>query len=330
MHIKRRRDPIVRARGWLWILAPCAFLSCAYEHRVPPLGQEARLEIGAIGIDPQPFEPDVGFSAANSGKALGALRGAGQAIAFGMQGGAQTADLFGFALFTALGLALAPIAAIREAAITPTTQAMDEAHQMLVSAIQATDWQERLNLAMTKAMTRRETISPLADPARMAVWVEGPWLVVGGHDATPTLTLRVQLANDETCYIDRRWRWNGRAGDFMSIAGDHGRAYVAAETVGMGDLAKAIVADLFTDLQPRIVVYPNKESFARGNPPLMAMQPADYPSMIASWDNLRNDGAPDLSCRAIRALGPPAPISAPAPMRPNEIANYRYRRGRRP
>jgi hypothetical protein len=263
------------------MLAGCA----GYRHDVAPLDPKVRQRIGQVEVELGPVQPLTNFGQPPSGKGKAALAAAGGSVAGGVYAGALTFNPYGLAFFTVLGIAVAPFAAAIGAIVTPSTEDVEAAGHDLAIAIRTTDWASQLKSSVEAAMRRRAEPPAATSTGQLGMWIEGPWLVLDGGSAIPTLTIHGELLVDGGCVVDRNWRWNGRSDDFVDLGENGARAYRAHMTSGVRELGNAIVADLFLATQARSVAYHDREAADRGAPPSMALVPDAHQNEIGSWDN---------------------------------------------
>jgi len=277
------------------LLAGCA----SYQHPVAPLGAEVRSEIGPLVLETataKPVAPVAPPPTRNRGEA--ALKGAGGSVLVGLGAGAYTGDPFGLALLGALGILAAPFVAAGAAATAPVSTDVQQAGAQIRYAITRIQWERAFQDAASAAFARHG--HPVADPppadaSRLKLTVEGPWLVLESYEALPSLTVHGELAKGETCLLDRRWRWNGKAGDFVDLGEDRARQYRTQMENGLGLLAEAVAADILVSGTPRKTDYEDEASAKRGAPPLPVRDPMKFQERVASWDSPEAPGQPRCS-----------------------------------
>jgi hypothetical protein len=299
------------------LLAGCSS-SAMREHPVAPLDADARNAIGPLSVETamvDPVAPAAPPPTRNRGAA--ALKGAGQSVLFGMAGGAQLNDAFGFILFSALGVVAAPFVAAGAAIAAPVSTEVQEADAGIRGAVSNIQWNLALKDAVAKALAnqgRTVADAPTADASRLKLTVEGPWLVVESYTALPTLTVHGELAKRGACLMDRRWRWNGRSDDFVYLGEDRATPYRAQMEEGLAILAEAVVADILVSAEPRKIAYRDEDNAARGGLPLLVTRPMDFQKQVASWDKTDVEAAREPRCGGVEPIDPAlgAPSAAEA------------------
>jgi len=250
-----------------------------------------------------------------SGKGRNAADSA--AIAFlGMTAAGAAGGPYGLAVGAALGLVLAPIAAIGGAihgtdTVQPETW---EANRNILAAITDGHWAEKLRSEVMAKLRDQQRLAAESDMSatRFGLWFEAPWLVIDGDDAIPTLTLHGELVADGACILDRYWRWNGEFDDFEDLGEENAKLYRVQLVHGLPELADGILGDLSGGA--REVAF-SKEA---GKPAMIA-DPGAFENTLGSWDNPAT--ASDLRCvglsHAIPKVRPEAVETLPSEAHPD-------------
>src|SRR5262245_1080990 len=188
---------MARASGiviWLSALSLSACSSSGIRVIPPPADSASLWPMELVIEDP------VGVSSLGelpmSGKGRNAADSA--AIAFlGMTAAGAAGGPYGLAVGAALGLVLAPIAAIGGAihgtdTVQPETW---EANRNILAAITDGHWAEKLRSEVMAKLRDQQRLAAESDMSatRFGLWFEPPWLVIDGDDAIPTLTLHGEL-----------------------------------------------------------------------------------------------------------------------------------------
>jgi len=116
--------------------------------------------------------------------------------------------------------------------------------------------------------------------------LEGPWLVITNKGAIPTVTVHAVLHVGDACALDRRWRWNGGANDYVNLGRNDASPYRDAMGRAIELLASVIAWDLFQSTEPRMVAFRSEKSVLKGEPPLAVIDPLSHMGTIASWDTV--------------------------------------------
>ena len=305
-----RRPPSVKATvAAVGVAAAATLGGCATDVRsVPPLDEAARIHAGPLLITIGPVQPSSNFGPLpKSGSGWGAAGAAGYAV-LGMTAAGASGGPLGLMVGGALGVVLAPFAAIAGAVITPDVVQPETiaANTNLLAAVHGEDWASKLQQALgVKLSSHGKSASSGLYPttaSRLVFWIEGPWLLLDSSDAIPALTIHGELLIAHDCALDRRWRWNGASDDFDDLGEDDAKAYKVQVASGISQLADAIVSDLFGDKDARAVAYKGTEAL-----PLAVTKPDNYQNTIASWDNTAAENAQEPRCGlALGMQGQPA------------------------
>lgn len=277
------------------VLAGCA----SYQYPVAPLSAEVRSGIGPLALETATAEPVAPAAPPPTrDRGAAALKGAGESVLVGLGAGTYMGDPFGLALMAALGIIAAPFVAAGAAATAPVNTDVQQAGAQIRYAITRIQWDRALQDAAAASFARHG--HPVADPppadaSRLKLAIEGPWLVLESHTALPSLTVHGELAKGEACLLDRLWRWNGAAADFVDLGQDRARQYRTQMEKGLGLLAEAVAADILVSATPRPTAFEDEATARKGAQPLAVRDPMEFQEQVASWDNPGNPGRPRCS-----------------------------------
>lgn len=306
------------------LLALHPLMGCAVHSRdVPPLDAATRDRVGKLLVTMGPVQPTGSFGPLPaSGSGVGAAAAAGYTVG-GMTIAGASGGPLGLVVGGALGVLMAPFAAIIGAATTPDEVQPETlaANQHLTTAVRDGNWSQQLQDVVGARLSglgaSATTSMKAAEASHLGLWIEGPWLVLDGGSGIPTLTIHGEMILDEACVLDRRWRWNGDSDDFDDLGEEDAKIYKAQMASGISQLGNAIVSDLFLDRKPRKIAYKNAEAVARGAAPLIVTDPDDHQKQIGSWDKTAAELAQEPRCGMILALQQAVAQDAAEPVRPD-------------
>ncbi len=149
---------------WLMLMLMIGVSGCTITPLRPAIPEEIRMQLRTIGVTSGPTPPSAEFRLPAKGSAAGAGRGAAKGamnmVALGLQGATEVNDGVGAALVLALGLALAPPAAVvgsvYGATVAEPTAKVEEANAVLEQALAELPIQERFR-DRTFETTREQT-----------------------------------------------------------------------------------------------------------------------------------------------------------------------------
>jgi hypothetical protein len=275
---------------------------------IHPLDASTRASLGSVGIDVTQAGADVDLPRPIAGEGAGAAaldRAKKSAmIPFLCMNDAHCA-LVGLVLGIPAAIIIAPIW-VTKAALTapPSYEDVDEAMAALIPVVTETDWTAELRDAVEQASRAGQgdpRVQTAASDSQLRLTIEGPWLVLEGETALPTLTVHGEFHNGASCLLDRHWRWNGESDDFFDLSADAGAAYNEQLRQGVAQLGKAIAFDILFDEPAHMVEY-HSAAAAQGHAPLIVTEPLDHQEEIVAWETLDTQNKPLLRCASFQEL----------------------------
>jgi|GEM_PF-2106315 len=253
--------------------------ACAQPRFYPP-DPETRAQLDGIAVvaegrAPSPVRPDRPVEGAGEGAASGAGQGALGSVMGGAYAGASSGDPLGFVVLTALGIVLAPPAAViggvvgaSRAHSADEVQAADEALRAGLADVALLD---RLHARVTESLRARTPLRVVAlrpaerpDFASLAVRGVASVLEIGvtrfdmtaDGEISPDITIhfdveaRLLRASDGQELYRRAWAYRSREHNYFDLAEDDAALLRAQIATAERVMAEKIVYDLFVATTP--------------------------------------------------------------------------------